>query len=742
MKKITKKWNDFQKENLQSITDNLLQERYDEYVEKEFALALCLWKFSRGDYFDDNMQRIDFLKKNVISDDVFGSNLVKTVAMIECLPDKVWRRLLWKENIDFMSYESFLRRLTEEQESAIRKAYQSLFGLQTMPKVMKTIGMKLKLLFINEKKEVQKLLDEPRDNFKRYQSKGAWAFNLLGLDFGFSMYPHGNDNDRRITNRKWTRFLSIKEHINDFIVNMESGMYWKLYRSARSNYVIRPNKEVDMKTHVCPGFWMTLILHCIFWIVSPILAITLNVDAIMDWTWWKIPLNIVALITPLWLTVAMIKFFGLLLYKFGKTIFNIEVSPVWINFWTVVWRIVKVILITIGIVIAIVVLIFISGKFYQFRLVATPVIGALLYWLTVIDLIYFMVVFIIGMKKDHFHWYSRIPRFIRWFALLVLFAFVLKLVEVFLLTKIVSAIVLASTWIWGVVSYAPALTLATILITVFIIASIRLATLSFKNERLFARIENLFMISTIIIPILVMILLMWHTGFSLSGMFDYTPGFIKVGLYFFLPLILILLVQRLRINANTVELRYQIQEKARHYTLSPKLLKKRKDLLLADEDEINKIWYFGVSIFGHGSGFLRKFTMEVLLSGKTSKDLPQYKFILNKYDNDEDKFSVLRLLLNGVSVKKLKSGLDHYKQVEKAKEERIEKRREMWMIFFGGTIEVIVFIAMIIFWPFKKIWHFIRFIGIRIGHFFGTLKDIWDLFNKRCPYVSRSKYLG
>jgi hypothetical protein len=48
-----------------------------------------------------------------------------------------------------------------------------------------------------------------------------------------------------------------------------------MYKTVRSNYVLFPNKDVKLSTHVCPGFWFTLLMHFLFWIISPVLFTSL-----------------------------------------------------------------------------------------------------------------------------------------------------------------------------------------------------------------------------------------------------------------------------------------------------------------------------------------------------------------------------------------------------------------------------------------------------------------------------------
>lgn len=297
----------------------LLQEQ--EWKSK-IADALTFWQFVRKEvgYF----KRQDFCRQ-FLNDKNY---LIRIVARIEILPDAVWRKILWVKNIDFMSYESTLRRLTEDQINSINEAFDSLENSKPkLPKVFLVNIFDIIKVFLGLI-TVKKLILGTYGDESRWYSKGAWAFNLLSLDFGFSLYPGGVNDDIKITNKKFSRFLSIKEHINDFIVNQEDGLYWKLYKSARSNYVWFPKKEVELSTHVCPGFWKTLVLHLLFWIVSPI-GFTLlliywintgifpfNLDEVSLIVFiGNILMIIPFILTPLWIAIALIKIFFTLIGK-------------------------------------------------------------------------------------------------------------------------------------------------------------------------------------------------------------------------------------------------------------------------------------------------------------------------------------------------------------------------------------------------------------------------------------------
>ena len=251
-------------------------------LQVNIAEAICWWKFTRRFVQTDKV--LSFAESFVDHPNPY----LAIAAQMETLPTKVWRDFLWYANVDFASYESFLRRLTNEQKVLLRQTHDDLYGEHpTVPEVSRPRGIRGRLKNLISSVTVSRLIKE--NNYatgSRYLTKGAWAYNLLNLDFGFSLYSKGKNDDTEIQNRSPFRFLSVKEHINDFIVNQETGRYWALYKSARSNYGYCPNRKVEISTHICPGFWWTLFIHLMFWVVSPILFIT----ALKGWISTDFPL--------------------------------------------------------------------------------------------------------------------------------------------------------------------------------------------------------------------------------------------------------------------------------------------------------------------------------------------------------------------------------------------------------------------------------------------------------------------
>ncbi len=266
--------------------------------------ALVFWKFIRRCVkweYEKNVVR-QFLLQFIEGVPGGSERYMMLVAMIEFFPTSMWRKMLWNYNIDFMSFQSFMRRITEEQVGAIMENFMDLRA-GVVPRVFSLWDRKIK------KVTVEKLLAE-YDDTNRYNTKGAMSYNLLDLDFGFNAFPKGVKDDTKIVEVSPFRFISEKQHADDFIVNQENGKYWRAYEKVRSNYVYRPNRKVKLSTHICPGFWYTLIMHALFWVISPLTALSVGGELISNgWSWSPMFLGAVLIgsFTSIWVLIALLK---------------------------------------------------------------------------------------------------------------------------------------------------------------------------------------------------------------------------------------------------------------------------------------------------------------------------------------------------------------------------------------------------------------------------------------------------
>lgn len=302
--------------------------------------ALIFWAYLRGRLSDYYGASEGFWNEWGIFLRDFQRNAnpyIELIAYLEFLPTTVWRKILWKHNIDFMDFGAFLRRITVDQQLAIIENCQDIMSGQ-LPRVFSWWDKKIK------KVTVDSLWHERLDKWIRYQSKGEMSYNLLGIDFGFNAYPLGIKDDTKVVEVSPFRFISEKQHADDFVVNTEDGKYWKMYKFARSNFVYRPNRDVELNTHICPGFWYTLIMHILFFIISPLMAFS-AAGSLMDggfqwtnefilpslngwWPWhWSLGFGVKALIgafTTVWVVLALLK-----LLWFGIKAGVSKIAEVW-----------------------------------------------------------------------------------------------------------------------------------------------------------------------------------------------------------------------------------------------------------------------------------------------------------------------------------------------------------------------------------------------------------------------------
>ncbi len=730
---IEKDFYGFLRKELKNFTNpenGLITFRYYEEAEREeITVALIFWKFLRKRFSEDMKQKrsfIDFFVKGQSRIKRLNQYL-EIVAMIEALPVTIWRKLLWRENIDFANYESCLRRLTPKQKEAIQDNYQDLFNdLPVTPRVLKKSWRDRVKVFFNVI-STKKLLAETTEPEKRYLSKGAYAFSLLRLDFGFSLYPKGDNNDSKITNQKWSRFLSVKEHINDFVVNYEDGKYWWLYRTARSNYAFHPKRKVEMKSHVCPGFWATLVLHTMFWIVSPIaLAITGTIIIQDGWTFWGLLPFVFALPMVSWGLVVMIRIVV-------KTIKRI-------NSQNIIIKAIRTALIAIFLTVIVIALS--AGFLYAFvhlLAILSKILGPLLALLSIFTFVFYVVYLITCIGEDN-SWfdYDDIPAIIRFMLHGTVVAIVIVLFDKFLAAKLISLSILVGKLIWAWYT-------ANVLVSTWLLMSIGFIVLFFHFFNLFLEDEKEFIkyIKTF--------------QYSSGGFFLLTVGvfaisfnqlgyinFTEVGLVPSLMFILILslfcssLIILFQVNQSNITER----DLTAHFlsNINPKLsgLRFKRYISVITESEwlnalrkeekqktIKEIQELAYFFFCDKIDYQIEFIRFLAVKGNL-KILSTLEFhgleILRKF-SDEDRPAIITMMVGGYSISRIERTLQRRKR---RNSKLIGKINNTWRILTAPP----VYVGKGIVWIARK-----------IGQFFLILKDIWSLFNERCPYISQSRYL-
>ena len=703
-----------------------------EHQKKQIAFAMTFWEFSRrmikNERVSSMAEKRDFLfffMKNEQA--VCAENrYLKIIAMTEALPTKVWRRLLWRENIDFVSDESFLRRLNGEQIKAIEDNFNDLFpavGKPRTPRVFKkTLRDRFKVFF--RAITVKKLLTEEEIYQKRYLTKGAWAFNLLGIDFGFALYPKGENDDRKITNQKFTRFLSVKEHINDFVVNQEDGVYWGLYRSARSNYAFYPNKVVKLRDHVCPGFWWTFLVQAMFWILSPaMLALS---GKIVVHHGLK-----AAAILPLVGALPMI-IWGLV--AFGRVAVKL------LSYCSKPLKIIGYcILAVIVIAVAGVVLILLYALTLWLFGVLSPVLGIILAGLT-IAIAYFYVFFFGACIMPDETWfdYDDIPIIIRIVLPLTLAVAALVAGYKYLTPYVVRLAQAIWQWYMSNLFLTNWLIFSIIFFGVFFFAY----RIYLKNERRFVKFRKIFIwinrVFLILTTIFIGIEVAMFGGLIISAV-GLWPVVILAVVVVALGYSLIMLD---KVNPSNIEERerawkflHRLDDELGVFASKSYI----RDLLnspwLRDLDfqtrweTVDDIRYLANSLFYKSR---TRLAFSELMAERGSLEVIKILFdksgkIKTRGYTEWGRLKIVNFVIDGLSV-------DEAIQQMWAKRSAAKKARER-------TLEIMATIFWVIVFPFYYAGKGIAWVLIRIGRFFLSLKDLISFFNKMCPYVYKPRLL-
>ncbi|MDR0860449.1 MAG: hypothetical protein LBO09_05800 [Candidatus Peribacteria bacterium] len=322
---------DLRKDLEQFFTANRLKEEmsYDYGSENlsqkaEIRKALIFWDFvkyrfeDKPDLFCD---RIEFLEDFTTHRNPYLALVAKT----EMLPTLVWEKILWRYNIDYSSLENFLRRIffeeNADQREAIQVNWNDIYVEKKQPRVLKKrfwdrLGQRvyLAMKWLGLGKYVP--------NFTSFEgerlSKVAWAYNFIGLDFGFALYPfEGSDEKETLTadsplGDQLDKVLSKKAHENDFATNNVDGIYWFLYRFLCTWGFMLFTRKVKLNGWVCPSFWATVIGVPAF-LALPFLSLVLT-PLIGIWAW------IISLPTLLWAFFWVLVVVGVLIGGIGYKI--------------------------------------------------------------------------------------------------------------------------------------------------------------------------------------------------------------------------------------------------------------------------------------------------------------------------------------------------------------------------------------------------------------------------------------
>lgn len=742
-KKIAEKFRDYLAMQLKSgvnwTTYNYVDSPNEQKRKKQITVALIFWRFLRKiqRYGFTQKQKREFVLDFLDNDPISTNSYCRVTAMIEALPTSIWRKLLWRENIDFSDYEPCLRRLSREQIKAIEDNFNDLFSLgkPVVPRVLKKSWRdRIKLFF--GKISIEEILNENYDDVKRNKSKGAYAFSLLGLDFGFSLYPKGDNNDAKITNQKYTRFLSVKEHINDFVVNKEDGKYWWLYRTARSNYAINPNADIKMKTHVCPGFWLTLILHGLFWIVSPVALIFTGIVI------GKAGFTPAALI-PLAFASEMILWtvfvLARIVFKLFAKLFKMAGSN----------KISKAILIALAVIIgAAIALVVVGFIFWGIGITIaflSKICGPLLSVLSVLTAIFYVVFFFTSIAQENPSYeYDDVPKTIRFIMHLIVFSFVVVMFDKFLSYWLINFIVNCATGFWRWYTSNLLITNWLILSVVFFGLFIYFFSLFLSNEKLFAKAEKVLMCITkgfLGLSLIVFILLFAQTDHWDIMQFGLAPVLFLSVIFLIFAASMVMMdkvnLQNIEERSDALAFINRINNKLGNWTSKTYVdrILQNKWLLAIEEGErwrqlyrISDLafYYFSDSYsYPYSYDYRTRFTDLIISKGSLEilKCLEDENQIKDAASDHGEIMMMITLVTKGKSID------EAIAQIEKR---RLTSEKIIGRLKTVGNTTI---------YPFKKIYRAIEWLVEKIAEFLGTLKDLWELFNKRCPFIAESRYL-
>ncbi|HRH31123.1 MAG TPA: hypothetical protein PK950_00455 [Candidatus Paceibacterota bacterium] len=716
--------------------------RYTANDKQLMANALVFWKYLRTasdeiDTPEDHAEYRRFLAEalEALSAD---NNYIRIVCMVEMLPNSVWRKLLWRTNIDFMSYESFLRRIQHKQIYELSQAYTDFInGIVPKVRIRRFIDW---LKFFFKILTFEDLKNEPFNRYQKSLSKGAWAFSLLNLDFGFSLYPDGEDDDYMITNKSFTRFLSVKNHINDFIVNQEDGIYWAMYRTARSNAGFRPNKRVEIKTHICPGFWLTLGLHLLFWIVSPI-GFAIFLDRLIETQAVQyIPMVIMFSPTPLWiLTVVLRKIFSSI-KTLVQNVADIDLEKNVALKYTLI-----------GVIAATVLTV--STVAYWGVIVGLGLAGIAPFssFMCLTSVLFLLISLAKNSNEDVI--YDITPTWVIILAVVSIGSVVFQLIDQYIAGPVGHFFAWIGMGIYDFAVDQPIMFLW-VMLTMFMFVIMARSVIYFtEDEKKFVarqKFTNWVMLVEVVFTLTLPFMQGLLDGASFYELFfDSGAGVLLV---IVVAVMMIAVVLNFISNKSNIEIRLMSDTLAdfisenikgleqKEWNVDKKVFLKNKWLmsLTAEQAELETRNIFNfVRSLPIGYGNMRDAVLllvPIITSDKIDAFKAGYKKYRQKHSKkswtDDETMKVLEYFAKGYSV------VEAHRLVRRETQKQIDKkkRRAAW----GESVT-----ASILWWLTPLIW-LVTKIGLlftKIGQFLKTLADLWELFNKRCPYVSKSKVL-
>ncbi len=730
------------------------------------ANALVLWDFI---IFENGRSSTkSFLEEVMLEGKNLENYYSRLIAMIYLLPVRVWRKILWRYNIDFVSKESFLRRLSQEQYDAIEQNYD-VWVSGGIPPVLKLRFRDRVGIYFG--KITRESLMEHDEEYTHESTKGAWAFNLLNLDFGFGLYPKGKEDDTKIINKSFTRFLSVKEHINDFTVNQEDGRYWQLYRSARSNYVFRPNKDIRLQKHVCPGFWATLIMHFVFWFISPIIFGGMIISIFNNGPSLSsiIVLLITSFPTVLWLFLATIKWLFLATFGDDGILFFIvdffQKNPIGKILWQgtrIFFKVISVLVMLCFFFLLIFSVIYnwsiIVEIFLSFLILIGNSFNSWLAWAEKYLTWGPLVATLLPLTLLGTLWYiRRLKSMPRGYAITLLILIGMGASQVFekYLDKIIVSYILKG--IYFVSRFISDFFIESLVL----VGSISIVIYFFKSVSVFNEDEREYakrdrfnrFISIGWIIFLISVFLIKGNLRELA----YTDNLLYFFVFFasFISGMLAILIYlfTIKVNTETIEIREEIRESVNDLTyvvdydnkkkmekiLFSNILKNKWLSSLGHEIAYQKVRHLYEVITYRNANIFSFFSAIPIFTEKSENEILKNQDKLNKLDSYEyEKVIVLILKGNSYSnsIRIFKEREKQIKKQEELKAKRRKIRQAVWNVFLF-TIRFLIVIPILFIWKWTLglVIRFLAWVWQQIL----TLRNLWKLFNERCPYITESE---
>jgi len=274
--------------------------------------------------------------------------------------------------------------------------------------------------------------------------------------------------------------------------------------------------------------------------------------------------------------------------------------------------------------------------------------------------------------------------------------------------------------------------------------------LFFNNPRAFAIAERI--ISYTIVGMFGIATILFVTGIVMNSTIIadvyYSSPFLSIMcmLGIVLPILLIMMNKKInKENIDAIELAstkisYLMGEMEKLHMTSDKKLIFPESIMLGNhlsqvefEKLVDRVLLMTKTLFGYYyRTYMHEFLLYILpwISDNVLDKLQKEEKSLCKIADVDERLYYIKLLILGHDDEQRIKHLELERQRKAQKEYKKEK-----------VLGILGAIGHVIAYPFIKIGRFFGWIWQGIREFCLTVKDVWDLFNKRCPYVHKEKLL-